>query len=1154
LNVSGAVSLVSTTDSVTIGSPGTVTLGNISASGLNITLFEDADTVLTSIATPGSFTVVSSGAITDSVGASIRAAMMKLEAAGAILLADNVTDTVSITGRAFLAATTRINIDSAGSVNFGSIGLFGDNVVVFEDSSTQLDGSNVGQLDLHSRDGVAQSGIDTGAGTSVLLVAGDASVSLLTSPGYLDLYRASSNPPSSLSDGRLLDNQINGVFSSSGIDGDFRLRNVSSQATLGAILGAFNDLTIWHTQASIILPNQVFLVAGDLELIAGTDVQDPVPHSLNPIDRIPNGDQGITDSGTRLNVSGDVHLLASGNITIGDATGESFQATSGSSSFVSLSGGQISLGGAGTTNLAELGIYSQSTTTGQRGNTDIQLDSSVSLINPSMPSPDGRVLPFIGNTISIQTAGNVTNVPTTQISAAGNLDIVAAGDIGLANNSGDSIQVAGTTDFNSQTGSIVLGLNGIVKLHDVNVNALGGDITVGGPGRTELGTIEARAIDVTVQEDTALTIRAAIAANRLMLASDQSILNTVAFVPNASFGISAKEFVVDAGTFAHLGRISVDRFTGTVHANGTLSSNTLFALNQNADLSGQSYLNAVGENLPPGISPLNPLLSGETITDLKSRASFVQTFGIEYGLFVQNNKGLTIQEINATGDGIHVLVETDRGSDLTVDGTVHQRFTNTDPGGVVLIAGNQLILNRGAELRIEHVSLDVARSRVILQPSLVASAFDGGRGPAGYQSTRDVLYASDAFADAGTQNVLQKVSTQFGVAGEAGFQTLIRYADGSSQLFDANEELQASLQSNPSANTRPGVVSAHDSSAGDAAVVERRLAFADAFLGTFQTLPTTAVFRRSAEFFLFEQSGAVDASVTRVDLTPVVDLVGDVFSPGRKISFSLPNEIIVTPSILVAPIRLAPDSATPYSNSSNDVEPSALRDARFEVFIVNVGFDDSNQDGQPSDSELPSRNEVRVDSIGSDDNEAEATKTQIVPPAVRRMDLSPGEPDKSSQVFKSNAVPTAEDIEAWISEYKDDPTKPSGAYAIISVDSVTGAKVLKVFGVRDLEDTQPSPSIDNNTTVEPDRLPEVEAPIVPIEPDKSTSAIQRDAESFIDPIGSSGRGKLEMLAAGVALGAIWTAQNGTSNRFGRLARSLRALHRNQTGSQNDQVS
>ena len=1153
LNVSGSVSLISTTGSVTIASPGTVMLGHFTASGTNVTLFEDANTTLAAIQTPGNFSTTSTGSITDVLGAIIQADAMDLKAT-AIHLADDSTDVISVTFRSFIVSTTSIDIDSNGSVNFGSIGFLGNSVVVFEDSSAQLDGSNVGQLELHARDSVTQSGIDTGAGTTVLRVAGTAHLSLLASPGSVDLYRASSNPPSLFSDGRLLDNKIDGVFNADGIDGDFRFRNNSTQAVIGTILGTFDDLTIWHTQASILLPNQVFQIAGNLELIAGMDEQDPGPRSSNPIDQMPNGGQGIADSGTRLNVSGDVHLLAAGNILIGDAIGESFQATMGSTSLVSLGGGQVALGGAGVTTLAELGIYSQSLVNGQRGNTVVQLDQSVTLINPSMPIPDGSLLQFTANSISIQTTGDLSNNSNTQINAAGNLDIVAASDIDLINNTGDSLRVLGTSDLRSRTGAIELGLNGTVELQDVNLNAPGGKVSVGGPGRTELGTIEVRAIDISVREETAMTIRAAIAANELILVSDQSILNTVAFVPNGSFGISARELVIDAGTYAHLGRISTDRFTGAVHANGMLSSDTLFALNPIADLSGQSYLNAVGENLPSGIAPLNPVLSGETISELSSKASFIQTFGIEYGLFVQNNKGLTLQAINATGDAIRLMVETDRGADLIVAGTVHQRFTNADPGGVVLIAGNHLIFNQGAELRIEHVSPDVATTRVVLQPNLVASAFDGGGGPAGYQSTRDVLYASDAFADTGTQNVLQKVSTRFGVAGEAGFQTLIRYADGSSQLFDANEELDASLQSNPAANTRQGVVSAHASTAGDAAVVERKFAFSDSFLGTFQTLPTSALFRRSAEFFLFEQSGVVDVSVTHVDLTPVVDLVGEVFSPGRKVSLSLPTEILVTPSILVAPVRIAPDAATTYTIVSSDAEPSVLSDARFEVFIVNVGFNDSNRDGQPSDSELPSRNEVRVDSIVSKEEAAEETKNQSAQPATKRLSLLPGEPNSSSQEFKSNAVPTAEDIEAWITEYKNDPTKPSGAYAIISDDSVTGVKVLKVFGVRDFEATQPNPTAESDSITDPDGQPETDPPKVPIEPKKSTSAFQQNAIPGVEPIESAGNGQLGMFAAGVAVGAVWTVSNGNGNRFGRLARSLRALHRNLSGSQNDQVS
>ena len=419
----------------------------------------------------------------------------------------------------------------------------------------------------------------------------------------------------------------------------------------------------------------------------------------------------------------------------------------------------------------------------------------------------------------------------------------------------DSLRVSGISELTSESGSIDFGRNGTGELSDIKFNATSGNVVVGGAGHTELGVVEARGGDVSIHEDADMVVRVAIAANRLVLSSALSITNTVAFVPNGTQGISAKDLTIEAGTFAHLGPISVDRMTATVLANGILNNSGLFGLNAEADRNCQSYLDAIGENLPPGVSPVDHLLNGEALGELRSRASFIQSFGREYGLFVQNSKELTVEGIQATGDGIHVYIETALGTDLIVAGGITQRFTQDDPGGVVLIAGDDLILNAGAELRIEHVSQDLATSRVIQQPNLIASAFDGGKGPAGYESTRDVLYAADAFADTGIQNVLQRVATQFGVRGEAGFQTLIRYADGSSQLFDTNQELAPSFQSNPSANSRPGVIPAFVSSVGDVASVERATPYSDTFLGTFQTLPTTAIFRRSAEFFLFEHAG-----------------------------------------------------------------------------------------------------------------------------------------------------------------------------------------------------------------------------------------------------------------------------------------------------------
>jgi len=615
-------------------------------------------------------------------------------------------------------------------------------------------------------------------------------------------------------------------------------------------------------------------------------------------------------------------------------------------------------------------------------------------------------------------------------------------------------------------------------------------------------------------------------------------------------GIAAVILSVDAGLFAHLGTISIDRLNAIVHSNGMLNDSGLFTLNPIANETGQRYLNAIGGNLPPNVLPAGNSLSGETIEDLRRQSSFVESFQKQYGLFVNNNQALTLEGIVATGDGVHIYVETAAGSNLVVDGQVLLQYTQQEPGGLVMVAGKQLIVNANAELRVEHISQDISTSRVVKQSGLMASAFDGGRGPAGYESTRDVLYASDTFADTGTQNVRQRVSTQFGVNGESGFQTLIQYADGSSQLFDTNEELKLSLQSNRTANSGSGVVPAFVSSAGDAAVVERNSPFTDAFLGTLQTMPTTAFFRRSFEFFLFEQAGSADSSIAKLDLTPVVDTVGDVYSPGRKISFSLPTEIIVSPAILVAPIRLSPDAVNAYSNNSTDFEPSVLNEATFEVFIVNVGFEDINRDGQVSDPELPNRSEIRIEAVVSKSKSNELSENAIDQDAIKRRIFSPGEPDVATKDVKGSTAPNATEIEEWIEEYRDNPTKPSGAYAIISVDSVTGAKVLKVFGVRDFEVREPIQNAEQNSKIELEMNQGVEQ-AEPIEPtDKTSSTLPNSMESSIVSHPFEPDKSVNGLESSLAVGALWTVSNtnGIGNCFSRVARKLRALRRDHSES------
>lgn len=1156
INVTGNVSFVATFGSVSIEEAGNVRLGEFSASGTSILLFEDTDTFLSLIHSSGAFSATSSGSISTVAGSDIQVATMALDASDSILLADGVNDTVSVSSHAFLVASNSIVVAAPGTVNFGSIGLSANQVVIYEDSETQLDGTQVGMLFLETRNLLTQSGMDTGAGTTVLHATGSVDISLLGSVGSIDLYRASSNPTTAIADGRLLDNRIDGLFTADGIHGDFRLRNTSTVASIGALSGSFHDLTLWHTRSSILLLNQEYNVQGNLELLAGVDVQNPVPSSSSPIDPIFNTPATISDLGARVTVGGDVHVLASEAITLNDSRGEFLIGLGGTASVISFNG-PIDLGRNGAMQLAQLGVYARNELTGGMSNAFVQVNSSVAITNPTMPSPDGRELEFAANQLTLQVNGNLSNTPNTQLILAGNLTATASGDINLANNQSDLIEVGGTTNLTAGSGSIALGSAGQVLLNDVTLTASLGNIQVGGQGHTELGLIDAHAVNVAIHEDTAMVIRAAMADDQLVLSSGLSILNTVPFGSGGNLGISAKSLIVDAGTFAHLGPVSVDRISANVQANGALVDSNLFALNTLADRNGQAYLDAIGQNLPPGVRPIDLLLSGETISQLRAGASFVQSFGDQYGLFVQNNKALTVDSVNAIGDGVHVLIETARGTDLIVQGTVHQLYTQTDPGGVVLIAGDKLTFAAGAELRIEHVSLDVATSRAVKQPSLIASAFDGGRGPFGYESTRDVLYAADAFANTNTQNTIQRVATQFGIAGEAGFQTLIQYADGSAQLFDQNQELGHSLQSNSSANTRNGVVPAFVATAGDVAGVERKMPFADEFLGRFQTLPTTATFRRSAEFFLFEQSGAVDASLAKVDLTPVVDPVADVFSPGRKISFSLPTEIIVTPAILVAPIRIAPEGATPFANTTSDVEPSVLSDGKIEVFIVNVGFDDTNRDGQASDFELPTRDQIQLDAVVQPIKTTDSSASPTEPASPQRTNLLPGEPNTASKEVKGSEVPSTDQIQNWMEEYRDDPNKPSGAYAIISVDSVQGAKVLKVFGVRDFEVTQPDEAMTGEATTEeaPDKLPtkpDANSKEQPSDADKTSSLLAPEVAPMEAELALNE--SLNGLAVGLTAGTLWTVSSDEPNRFGRIARSIRALSRNRMEGENGQVS
>jgi hypothetical protein len=120
-----------------------------------------------------------------------------------------------------------------------------------------------------------------------------------------------------------------------------------------------------------------------------------------------------------------------------------------------------------------------------------------------------------------------------------------------------------------------------------------------------------------------------------------------------------------------------------------------------------------------------------------------------------------------------------------------------------------------------------------------------------------------------------------------------------------------------------------------------------------------------------------------------------------------------------------------------------------EIMIVQVGFDDANRDGQPDPSEVPSRDEIQIASLDQRSNETGPSQRTVI--GNVRKKLAPGEIDLDSRDVKESQAPTSADMQRWIDEYKSDPLKPSGVYAIISRDPATGTRILKVFTIRDFD-------------------------------------------------------------------------------------------------------
>jgi hypothetical protein len=74
-------------------------------------------------------------------------------------------------------------------------------------------------------------------------------------------------------------------------------------------------------------------------------------------------------------------------------------------------------------------------------------------------------------------------------------------------------------------------------------------------------------------------------------------------------------------------------------------------------------------------------------------------------------------------------------------------------------------------------------------------------------------------------------------------------------------------------------------------------------------------------------------------------------------------------------------------------------------------------------------------------------------------------------------------MQRWIEEYKSDPLKPSGVYAIISRDPATGTRILKVFTIRDFESDGTSLDRSDRLPVDPASIEDNASDREPVEGD-----------------------------------------------------------------------
>ncbi len=562
--------------------------------------------------------------------------------------------------------------------------------------------------------------------------------------------------------------------------------------------------------------------------------------------------------------------------------------------------------------------------------------------------------------------------------------------------------------------------------------------------------------------------------------------------------IIGDSLTIHSGQFTHLHHSEVNTLTATVGTNGLLDG-IWQQPNRRANDRGDDFLDDLGASRQSSAdangviteidrSTNNSRLSAvrESYAEVARQFRFDDTYQRSYALFLQNMKSLDVTTVGAGNINLavapNVYIETvGTTANLTVSEAVRTFSSTEQEGGIVLLAGAEFEL-AGLLSTQSEISLGVSRTQVIQNVGNVSTtdalgqaaigylngrAFQGGEGVSPRDpfltSTqfviRDQSFGLSALAEDFRSHVFQRVVLQYGFSGESGFVTFIGYADGEVQQFDVAGESGARTKSfDQTDSSNQGSLPAVLNESGQATGFSRAISFDSSFLDASQMLPTSAIARRAADFFIFENVSAEVAADIR-DLTVQSFAVENVSALGAQGATEMPRD-----ADPVRPIEIARNLPTeilvnPTQLIMNSIELEAQPERSVVVAIYRVYYEDTNENGQAELDELPSSNEI-IDAQVAD--EFEADNRQVV-------ELTKGKRIKLGEIkTESGGSPTAEDIEELKNRFLDDPQQPSGAYAIVEKGIDDKETVLDVFSVRDVD------SSDLNENLPLIRLPSTE--------------------------------------------------------------------------------